>query len=185
MTGLWFREFVMCILTVLVLTLTPVKTECAQTSRIHIETVCGINPNPPTRPHFRVSSVGLYRNLSETLTWEHFLSEVPSPPPKKMCAVQKKVLLFCYHYSKFEKWSKTSNEILTVKIKETDLPEDEMLCWKIINENVCGSYLLPDILITSLCLILISFINKNTYFHSFQHPFFFIQNVTLRIFKYN
>ena len=37
----------------------------------------------------------------------------------------KKVLLYCYHYSRYEKWSRTSNEILIEKIRDSDLPEDK------------------------------------------------------------
>ena len=35
---------------------------------------------------------------------------------------EKEVLLYCYYYSMFEKWSKTSNEILREKINDSDLP---------------------------------------------------------------
>ena len=35
---------------------------------------------------------------------------------------EKEVLLYCYHYSIFEKWSRTSKEILKEKIDKSDLP---------------------------------------------------------------
>ena len=41
---------------------------------------------------------------------------------KTWTVAEKEVLLYCYHYSKFEKWSRTSNEILREKINDSDLP---------------------------------------------------------------
>ena len=41
---------------------------------------------------------------------------------KPWTVAEKKVLLYCYHYSMFEKWSNTSNQVLKEKISNTDLP---------------------------------------------------------------
>ena len=37
----------------------------------------------------------------------------------------KKVLLHCYHYSRYEKWSRSSGEILAERVRDSDLPEDK------------------------------------------------------------
>ena len=66
---------------------------------------------------------------------------------QKWSVEHKKVLLHCYHYSRYENWSRKSGEILAEKIRDSDLPEDKK------NTNIpnlrsivsqIGKYLLPE-----------------------------------------
>ena len=55
--------------------------------------------------------------------------------------------MHCYHYSRYENWSRKSGEILAEKIRDSDLPEDKK------NTNIpnlrsivsqIGKYILPE-----------------------------------------
>ena len=46
----------------------------------------------------------------------------------KWTLAEKKVLLHCYHYSKFEKWSRSIDEIFRERVSNSNLAEERKSC---------------------------------------------------------